>query len=180
MMRDWIHGVVSLADAKTYCGRSTLTEGIALREPSAVAEVDCPTCYPLAHVKARDLAHLARLAPEVKAMMEANDIGPFLPLLRRELLAIGFGEVDETVDVVSRRGYHVVALRIDSVRPYTFWIRYRQHEANHRFLFYHAELLVELAWSQPLEGPADIALTADAGFIAKALWGMAQGGWCDE
>lgn len=107
----------------------------------------------------------SRLPPEVLAMRQADDVGPFLPLLRRELLAVGFAAVDWASEGETLRGWYVVALRRpgDEDVASGVWLRYRARLT---------EDLIELAWSVPRDPlSAVVTISADAPFIATALLG---------
>lgn len=170
--RDWVHGVKDLTVETTFCRRVIAKPEqppLEIREVCHVEEIDCPTCRPLANDLVREREEEAKIAPEVRAMAHVEDILPFLPLLQTELLAIGFCCVDWAMDVVSRRGFYVVALRQKGSSIATpFWIRYRQ--GSHR-PDRPGDEKVQLSWEQPLDLPPPITVTANARFIAFALWG---------
>ena len=166
--RDWTHGVAELSAKQTFCGRVVFAAPhrapLQVVSPERVEEVDCPTCRPLANDRARELAEDAKLDPEVLEMRNAQDLLPFLPLLQRELLAVGFEHIDWARDVASLRGFYVLALRKASSLS-TVWIRYRRPPAG----AVRGEQFVQLSWEQPLDRRPDVWVTADARFIASAL-----------
>lgn len=160
--RDWVH-CEGEGPGLTACGRDAV-EANAKRPCWDWRAVDCPTCRPIAHERARLALADEKRPAWLKELRKAQDAEPFLPELCAELEARGvMGEWAS--DVVTRRGFYVLAMRHESVKPVTVWLRFRRLAVQD-----DGDTLLQIARESPVtDGVPLLTVSADPVFVADAL-----------
>ncbi len=170
--RDWIHcegppeNQHRFPNSITACGRAP-SEGLETVGPRQWGQVDCPTCHPIAYQRSLELEADERRPEWLRELRKVEDAAPFLPVLAEELKALGAGAVDWATDVVSRRGFYVMAIR-KHAKMQTIWVRYRKH-SQYVTPLHDEGALVQIALELPGDRNAFITVSPEAGFIAAAI-----------